>query len=232
MAVVSIAVVSIAVVSIVVVRIAVVSIAAVSIAEQHHVMRLQCSNLQLSCGSISACHAAPVWHSGSQHCGCQHCGSQHCGAASCHVAPLLCRVEMKIFVFVFPWKVLISFENTNLFAKTKNFMKKKIFGKTYAKAKMFAKSENDSAPCDYGSTTLLSDIAILCNFNMLMKSEKIFSRKYENKNFRFNPRLAGAVQTVTRAESFSWSRSLATLRLRFRLHPYVQDVNISKNKNC
>jgi hypothetical protein len=41
--------------------------------------------------------------------------------------------------------------------------------KTFAKATVFAKSENDSAPCDYGSATLLSDIVILCNFNMLMK---------------------------------------------------------------
>jgi hypothetical protein len=61
-AVVIIAVVSIAVVSIAAVRIAVVNIAAVSIVEPHHVMWLQCSNLQLSCGSSLACHAAPVWH--------------------------------------------------------------------------------------------------------------------------------------------------------------------------
>jgi hypothetical protein len=62
MAVVSMVVVSMAVVSIAVVSIAVVSIAAVSIVEPHHVMRLQCSNLQLSCGYSPACHAAPVRH--------------------------------------------------------------------------------------------------------------------------------------------------------------------------
>jgi hypothetical protein len=132
-AVVSIAVISKVVVNIAVVRIAVVSIAAVSIAEPHHVMRLQCTNLQLSCGSKSACHAAPVRHSGSlhcssQHCSSQHCGIQHCGAASCHAVPLLERVETKTFVFAFPWKVFISFENTDLFAKT--FAKTKIFTKT------------------------------------------------------------------------------------------------------
>jgi hypothetical protein len=84
---------------------------------------------------------------------------------------LLGKVETKIFVFVFPLKVFISFENTNLlaFAKTKIFTKAKIFAKTFAKAKIFTKSENDSASCDYGSATLLSDIVILCNFNMLMK---------------------------------------------------------------
>jgi hypothetical protein len=42
--------------------------------------------------------------------------------------------------------------------------------KTFAKAKILAKSENDSAPCDYGSGTLLSDIVFSSNFNMLMKS--------------------------------------------------------------
>jgi hypothetical protein len=47
----------------------------------------------------------------------------------------------------------------------KTFAKAKIF----AKAKLFVKSENDSASCDYGSATLLSDIVILCNFNLLMK---------------------------------------------------------------
>jgi hypothetical protein len=63
----------------------------VSIAEPHHVMRLQ----------PAACHAAPVWHSGSQHCG---TGSQHFGAASYHAAPVLGRIEAKIFVFVFSRK--------------------------------------------------------------------------------------------------------------------------------
>jgi hypothetical protein len=107
-AVVSNAVVSIAVVIITVpvVSIAVVSIGIVSIAEPHHVKRLQCSNLQLSCGSSLACHAALVRHSGSQHCssqhcgtGSHHCGSQHCRAASCHAVPVLGRVEAKIFCF-------------------------------------------------------------------------------------------------------------------------------------
>jgi hypothetical protein len=64
-AVVSIAVVSIAVVSIAVASIAVVSIAAVSIVEPHHVMRLQCSNLQLSCGfsrtGMSCCSSPAFW---------------------------------------------------------------------------------------------------------------------------------------------------------------------------
>jgi hypothetical protein len=110
---VSFAVVSIAVVSIAVVCIGVVSIAAVSIAEPNHVMRLQCSNLQLSCGSSPACHAAQVWHSGSQHCGTssQHCGSQHCGAASCHTALVLGRVEnfrFRIYTKILR-KVLIGF---------------------------------------------------------------------------------------------------------------------------
>jgi hypothetical protein len=198
MAVVGIAVVSIALVSIAVIRIAVVSIVAVSIAEPHHVMRLQCSNLQLSCGSSSACHLAPVRPSGSQHCdskhcGSQHCGSQHCGAASCHAAPLLGRVETKIFVFVF-----ISFKNTNLFAKT--FAKTKIF----TKKKIFTKSKNDSAPCDYGSATLLTDIVILCNFNMLMKWvsfglkwKPLFPSENKQKFARFSQNF------VTRKYSFS-----------------------------
>jgi hypothetical protein len=43
------------------------------------------------------------------------------------------------------------------------------FAKTFAKTNIFAKNEKYSAPCDYGSASLLSDIVILCNFNMLMK---------------------------------------------------------------
>jgi hypothetical protein len=50
----------------------------------------------------------------------------------------------------------------------------KICAKTFAKAKIFAKNENDSAPCDYGSATLLSDSVISYKFNMLMK--KVRSR--------------------------------------------------------
>jgi hypothetical protein len=38
--------------------------------------------------------------------------------------------------------------------------------KTFAKAKIFAKNENYSAPSDYGSANLLSDIVISCNFNV------------------------------------------------------------------
>jgi hypothetical protein len=60
-----------------------------------------------------------------------------------------------------------GFENTKIFAKT--FAKTKIFVKTFVFLKAFAKNENYLAPCDFGSATLLSDIVILCNFNMLMK---------------------------------------------------------------
>jgi hypothetical protein len=182
----------------------------------------------MSCGSsapISNCHAAPARHSncqhcgrqhcgsqhcGSRHCGSQHCGSQHCGAASCHSAPLMGRVETKIFVFVFPRKVFFSFENTNLFAKT--FGKTKIFTekKIFAKAKIFAKSENDSAPCDYGFATLLSDIVILCNFNMLMrrvslglKRKPLFSGKNKRKFSRFLQNFVSQTFLLLRKCSFS-----------------------------
>jgi hypothetical protein len=59
--------------------------------------------------------------------------------------------------------------------------------------KTFAKSENDSAPCDYGSATLLSDNVILCNFNMLMKRvslglkrKALFSSENKQKFVRFS----------------------------------------------
>jgi hypothetical protein len=156
---------------------------------------------------------------GSQHCSSQHCGSHHCGAASCHAAPVLGRVETKIFLLVFMQKFREKFSSflrkkfTKIFLfresfhkntpfgmririqeptecasrseylwiitnnHLKNFVlellrKKQIFTKKqiFAEAKMFAKNENYLAPCDYGSATLLSDIVISCNFNMLMKS--------------------------------------------------------------
>jgi hypothetical protein len=53
-----------------------------------------------------------------------------------------------------------GFENTKIFAKT--FAKTKIF----AKAKIFTKNENYLAPCDYGSTTLLSDRVTYFVYNM------------------------------------------------------------------
>jgi hypothetical protein len=110
-----------------------------------HVMWLQ---FGMSCGSSLTCHAAPVRHFGSQHCGSPHCGSQHCGsqhcrAASCHAAPLMGRVEMKIFILAFLRKVFISFENTNLFtktlAKTKIFTKKNFLRKLSRKQKFLRK---------------------------------------------------------------------------------------------
>jgi hypothetical protein len=71
-------------------------------------MRLQFSNLQMSCGSSSACHAAPVWH----------VMRLQFGIAVVSIALLLGRVKTKIFVLVFPREVFISFENTNLIANT------------------------------------------------------------------------------------------------------------------
>jgi hypothetical protein len=84
----------------------------------------------MSCGSsapISDCHAAPVRHSGGQHCSSQHCdtGSHHCGAASCHAAPVLDRVEEKIFVFVFTRKF------REKFFREKSLQKFLVFAKSF-----------------------------------------------------------------------------------------------------
>jgi hypothetical protein len=74
--------------------------------------------------------------------------------------------------------------------------------------------ENDAAICSYGSVTLLSEIFISCNFNMLMIG---FGLSLPSHN---------------RSSIILLGQSHITLWLRFRIHSYVQHENISRNKNC
>jgi hypothetical protein len=138
MAVVSIAVVSNSVVSIAAISIAVVSIAVVSIAEPHHVSV-----------PISSCHAAPVRHVKRLQSGIPVVSIAIVSIAEVsiaephHVMRLHCWVGLKQkFSFSYFREKFLIASRTQIY-ENKNFHKKETFVKTFAKVKIFAKSEND-----------------------------------------------------------------------------------------